>query len=59
MTPAATDSTPAMANTAEVTTHLDAIDSILSQAKDGKLSKDETAQIKAHVEQLRQILNKK
>ena len=42
-----------------MTTHLDAIDSILSQAKDGKLSKDETAQIKAHVEQLRQILSKK
>ena len=59
MTPAATDASAATSNTAEVTTHLDAIDSILSQAKDGKLSKDETAQIRAHVEQLRQILSKK
>ena len=37
---------------------LAAIDAILNQAKDGKLDKAQTAQLKAHVEQLRQIVSK-
>jgi hypothetical protein len=34
----------------------DAIDAILSQAKDGKLDKAQTDQLKAHIDQLRQIV---
>jgi len=58
MPPSATDSPAASApgNTAEVNSHLDAIDGILSQAKDGKLSQDQTAQLKAHVDALRQLI---
>ena len=43
---------------AEASTHLDAISDIISKAKNGKLDKDQTDQIKVHVDQLRQLLNK-
>ena len=38
--------------------HLDAIDDILSKAKNGKLEKEQTEQIKMHLDQLRQLLKK-
>jgi hypothetical protein len=57
MTPTATDRPAATSsNTAEVNSHLDAIDAILSQAHDGKLSKDQAVQLKAHVDALRQLI---
>jgi hypothetical protein len=40
----------------EADKHLDAIQDILSKAKDGKLDKEQTDQIKTHLEQLRQLL---
>jgi hypothetical protein len=41
---------------AEADKHIDAIQSILNQAKDGKLDKDQTEQIKTHLDQLRQLI---
>jgi hypothetical protein len=40
----------------EVNQHLDAIATIIANAKDGKLDKKETDQIKMHLDQLRQLL---
>jgi hypothetical protein len=64
-TPGATGTTGTMSPSgesaganAEADKHLDAIDAILSKAKDGKLDKDQTEQIKMHLEQLRQLLKK-
>jgi hypothetical protein len=57
MSPSAPSATGGAAN-AEAAKHLDAIDEILSKAKDGKLDKDQTEQIKTHLDQLRQLLNK-
>jgi len=42
----------------EASTHLDAISDIISKAKNGKLDKEQTEQIKVHVDQLKQLLNK-
>ena len=36
----------------------EAIDAILNQAKDGKLDKAQTDQLKAHIEQLRQLVKR-
>jgi hypothetical protein len=41
---------------AEADKHIDAIQDILSKAKDGKLDKEQTEQIKTHLEQLRQLI---
>jgi hypothetical protein len=61
--PAATDSqsksaaSPSVsAGHSEADQHLDAIQDILSKAKDGKLDKEQTDQIKTHLDQLRQLL---
>jgi hypothetical protein len=40
----------------EADKHLDAIQNILNNAKDGKLDKSQTDQIKSHLEQLRQLI---
>jgi hypothetical protein len=45
-------------NNADVQKHLDAITDILNKAKNGKLEKEQTDQIKMHVDQLRQIINR-
>jgi hypothetical protein len=61
-TPGATGTsgtTGSMSTTAgnpEVNQHLDAIATIIANAKDGKLDKKETDQIKMHLDQLRQLL---
>jgi hypothetical protein len=52
----ATGTTGTMSANAQAQQHLDAIADILSKAKDGKLDKEQTEQIKSHVDQLRQIL---
>jgi len=48
--------TPAGESKTEADKHLDAIQGILNQAKDGKLDKSQTDQIKTHLEQLRQLI---
>jgi len=40
----------------EADKHLDAIQDILNKSKDGKLDKEQTDQIKVHLEQLRQLI---
>ncbi len=63
-TPGATGTTgsasaaPAASANPEIEKHFQAIDEILSKAKNGKLDKDQTDQIKMHVDQLRQLINK-
>jgi hypothetical protein len=52
----ATGTTGTMSVNAQAQQHLDAIADILSKAKDGKLDKEQTEQIKTHVDQLRQLL---
>jgi len=47
---------PEGAGHSEADKHLDAIQQILDQSKDGKLDKSQTEQIKTHLEQLRQLL---
>jgi hypothetical protein len=58
MSPAPTDAAAPAASNADADKHLEAISDILSKAKNGKLDKDQTEQIKMHVDQLRQILKK-
>jgi enterochelin esterase-like enzyme len=43
----------------EADKHLDAISAILSQSKTGSLTKAQAAEIKKHVEELRQLLQQK
>ena len=50
--------TDAASTSVDASKHLDAIADILSRAKDGKLDKDQTEQIKTHVDQLKQLMNK-
>lgn len=45
-----------LANRTEIERHLEAIQNLLNQAKDGKLDKAQTDQLKTEVEQLRQLL---
>lgn len=45
-----------LANRTEIERHLDAIQSLLDQAKSGKLDKAQTDQLKSEVQQLRQLL---
>jgi hypothetical protein len=52
----ASATTNSLANRTEIQRHLDAIQSLLTQAKDGKLDKAQTDQLKSEVEQLRQLL---
>jgi hypothetical protein len=51
-----TSGTMTSANRAQADQELDAIQTILSQAKNGRLDKTEVDQLKAHVAQLRQLL---
>lgn len=57
-TPSATDtqSKAAASGHSDADKHLDAIQNILNSSKDGKLDKDQTDQIKMHLEQLRQLI---
>jgi len=67
MAPSATDDQARTSPTASATSersghaeadkHLDAIQDILNKAKDGKLEKAQTDQIKSHLEQLRQLIS--
>jgi hypothetical protein len=56
--PGATGTSGSTSSNVDADKHLDAIADILSKAKDGKLDKDQTEQIKMHVDQLRQLLKK-
>jgi hypothetical protein len=55
MSPAPTDTA---SSNMEADKHIDAINDILSKAKDGKLDKEQIDQIKMHLDQLRQSLKK-
>ena len=44
---------------ADATKHLDAITAILDSSKTGTLTKAQTTELKKHVEELRQLLQKK
>ena len=57
-TPSATGTSGTMTPSADVDKHLDAIAEIINKAKNGKLDKAETDQIKMHVDQLRELLKK-
>jgi len=54
--PSATDKPAEAAGHAQADKELDAIQAILTQSKNGKLDKKEVDELKAHVQQLRQLI---